>query len=76
MSNHQKFARSAPVAGLALAATLAAAPASAQQMSIGAGATLNLSGEVNSQVALALGNGASASNNVAGVLAMGALTSR
>lgn len=62
----------ASVAGFG--AVLAIGSASAQQMQIGKGATLNLDGKVNSQVALALGSLATAHNVAGGVTSGGGLS--
>lgn len=72
MFSLHKATRSALVAGLVV--ILGIGSASAADMTIGKGATITTEGKVNSQVALALGSGASAANNVGGVMGVGGLS--
>ena len=72
MSYLNKFARFALVAGFA--GTAAAGSAAAQQLKIDGGASLNLQGKVNSQVAAAIGAGSVAHNVVGGVTSGGGLS--
>ena len=72
MFSLNKAVPSALVAGFAV--ILAAGSASAEQMKIGNGATLNLTGKINSQVALALGAAATAHNVIGGVTSGGGLS--
>lgn len=73
MFSLRKLTQGALMAGFA-AIALASGSASAQQMKIGNGASLNLEGKVNSQVALALGSVASAHNVVGGITSGGGLS--
>src|SRR4051812_46883698 len=69
------FSKHIRVALLAGAAALAfAGSAAAQDAKIGNGATVRLQGEVGKQVALALGNFATAHNVVGGITAGGSLS--
>jgi len=72
MFSLHKATRSALVAGLIV--ILGIGSASAADMTIGKEATINLTGKVNSQVALALGSNAMAHNVAGGITGVGGLS--